>query len=369
MTPSPVNTCASPLAIWKSFAAERRRARRPPRPTRAGRATAHHQDRGEQRQLRRDRRQAPPPRQAAQHQQRQQRQRVGRLLRQIRGERRAPPPASRPPAHDRDQRCRARTPSRADPCSPRTSTRRPGSGARATSGRAAPYATAAGRPSARSSSAVSAAAPACSPSASAANGALPSARPAQQPPDQHRQRAVVLAAVRVGHERDERVRRVARERQEQVIVAVKRRRREERCPDDQQQRDRDGDRPAARGHGPRPRDSAAIASARARSSGVFTLKKLRPSGSSAASSPSAIQSTAALLQQLVDRQLARAHARVDDRQQRPRVAGAQRLDPARRPRRHRVGPGRAVAQRREQAGATNGRSPATQTTASHRPPR
>ena len=129
---------------------------------------------------------------------------------------------------------------------------------------------------------------------------------------------------------------------------MKRRRREERYRDRPAARDRDARPPSRAGHGPRPPDSAAIASARARSSGVFTLKKLRPSGSSAASSAPSIQSTAAPLQELVDRQLAGAQRARRRREQRPRVAGAQRLDAARRTRRDRVGPGRAVAQRREQ---------------------
>ena len=68
---------------------------------------------------------------------------------------------------------------------------------------------------------------ACSASAASANGqTLPA--PGEQPPDEHPERSVVLAAVQVPDERQERIADVAGERQEEVIVAEEGRRDEER---------------------------------------------------------------------------------------------------------------------------------------------
>ena len=62
------------------------------------------------------------------------------------------------------------------------------------------------------------------------------ADPRHQPPQGHGQRAIELAAVQVAHERQQRIGRVARERQQEVIIGE-----EGRRPEERHDRDRRGD--------------------------------------------------------------------------------------------------------------------------------
>src|SRR4051812_25137792 len=95
---------------------------------------------------------------------------------------------------------------------------------------------------------------------------------AEEPPREHGQRTVELSAVLVAHEGNERIRREAREGEEDVIVADERRRQEERERDDGACRR--GDEP----RGPRPMPVGARKAhgasgiwARRSSSGVLTF--------------------------------------------------------------------------------------------------
>ena len=374
-----MNTCASPLAICRSFAPSAgARVARPAPAVQDGAPAAHHAGE-EQRELRRDRQRARRPRSgrsARAPARRQQRQHERRLLREVR--RQAPSAArdvprartsaiSAPSDEDRREQIGARREPergvevlRREEHQRRRAARHGGAAARA---RAAAPRAAPRRPRA---------APARAPR----TAALPQPGAAEQPPDQHRQRPVELAAVlRRGRTRRTGCGAWRANARNRWSSPMKRRRSEERDADDEQQRRRrDSDRGAARGHGtrsPSPCGRPSLRRARGRP-GVFTLKKLQPSGSSAASA-GVVEPVGRARRRAArgPRSSPAAQARLDDGQQRRARSGrSSGSDRPRDARRHGVGLGRAIAQRREQR-RRDERQIARQatTTASHRPPR
>ena len=190
---------------------------------------AHHQYHREERDLRRDQHQAPAPRRADRRQgrQRQARQHQRRLLAQVRGEgeqrRRGDPEpqqSDQGPEHEhrREQIGAGGEPVRGLQVLRRDEHERRG---RHRHGARAPERAQQGSDQ-QSGRRVQAE----SQGGEGSGGAPPC--PAHHPPHEHGQRAVVLAAVRIHDEGEKRVRGVAREREEEMIVADERGRGEER---------------------------------------------------------------------------------------------------------------------------------------------